>query len=139
MVSRGQTCTTGIVSDCTCSPRRMVIPTLLCLAVFSGETFDSTVSSSSTPSSSALPKAADLLGALDRLDSRRQECLCLDRDVARHGVPGGVRLLFATLLLRVFGDGGLFYLLPITAAATDVFENVSVALLGSTYDGAPTS
>ena len=43
------------------------------------------------------------------------------------------------MLRRVFGDGRRFYLLPIAGAATDVFENISIALLASTYDGAPTS
>ena len=35
-------------------------------------------------------------------------------------------------------DGPL-YLLPIAGAAADVFENISIALLASTYDGAPSS
>ena len=53
--------------------------------------------------------------------------------------PVAYGLLFALLLLRVFDRGRPFYLLPIAGAAADVFENLSIALLASTYDGAPTS
>ena len=44
---------------------------------------------------------------------------------------------FAFLLLRVFQDGRQFYRLPVAAAATEVFENISIALLRATHDGTP--
>ena len=92
----------------------------------------------------------DLDVGRDRLDgalARRVACIAGDRPRAVLGTdvsidmifPVAYGLLFALLLLRLFGDGRRFYLLPIAGAATDTFENLSIALLASTYDGAPSS
>ncbi len=53
--------------------------------------------------------------------------------------PIAYGLLLAVALLRLFGDARPFYLLPIAGAGADVFENISIALLAATYDGALSS
>ena len=83
-------------------------------------------------------QAAALFGALDRLDSRARAVYAWTEVSIDMIFPVAYGLLLALLLLRVFEDGR-FYLLPIAGAATDVFENISIALLASTYDGAPSS
>lgn len=84
-------------------------------------------------------QAADLFGALDRLDPRARAVYAWTEVSIDLVFPVAYGLLFGLLLLRVFEDGRWFYLLPIAAAAADVFENLCIALLASTYDGAPTS
>ena len=82
-------------------------------------------------------QAAALFGALDRIDSRARAVYAWTEVSIDMIFPVAYGLLFALLLFRVFENGRRFYLLPIAGAATDVFENVSIALLASTYDGAP--
>ena len=84
-------------------------------------------------------QAAALFGALDRLDSRARAVYAWTEVSIDMIFPVAYGLLLALLLLRVFEDGRRLYLLPIAGAATDVFENLSIALLASTYDGAPSS
>ena len=84
-------------------------------------------------------QAAALFGALDRLDSRARAVYAWTEVSIDLIFPVAYGLLLALLLLRLFEDGRPFYLLPLAAATTDVFENISIALLASTYDGAPTS
>lgn len=84
-------------------------------------------------------QAADLFGALDRLDSRARAVYVWTEVSIDMVFPVAYGLLFALLLLRLFEGGRRFYLLPIAGAAADVFENLSIAVLASTYDGAPTS
>ena len=84
-------------------------------------------------------QAAALFGALDRLDSRARAVYAWTEVSLDMVFPVTYGLLFALVLLRIFEDRRLFYLLPIAAAATDVSENISIALLASTYDGAPSS
>ena len=48
-------------------------------------------------------------------------------------------LLLALALLRLFGSGRPLYLLPIAGAVADVLENISIALLAATHDGAVSS
>ena len=84
-------------------------------------------------------QAAALFGALDGLDSRARAVYAWTEVSIDLIFPVAYGLLFAFLLLRVFGDGRRFYLLPIAGAAADVFENLSIALLASTYDGDPSS
>ena len=84
-------------------------------------------------------QAAALFGALDRFDSRARAVYAWTEVSIDLIFPVAYGLLFALLLLRVFDRGRPFYLLPIAGAAADVFENLSIALLASTYDGAPTS
>ena len=84
-------------------------------------------------------QAAALFGALDRLDPHARAVYAWTEVSIDLVFPVAYGLLFALLLLRAFEDGRRFYLLPIAGAATDVFENISIALLASTYDGAPSS
>ena len=84
-------------------------------------------------------QAAALFGALDRLDSRARVVYAWTEVSIDLIFPVAYGLLFALLLLRVFDRGRPFYLLPIAGAVADVLENLSVALLASTYDGATTS
>ncbi len=84
-------------------------------------------------------QAAALFAALDRLDSRARAVYAWTEVSLDMIFPVAYGLLLALVLLRLFEDGRPFYLLPIVAAATDVFENISIAWLVSTYDGAPSS
>ncbi len=84
-------------------------------------------------------QADALFGALDRLDPRARAVYAWTEVSLDMVFPVAYGLLLALILLRIFEDGRPFYLLPIAAAATDVFENISIALLASTYDAAPSS
>ena len=84
-------------------------------------------------------QAAALFGALDRLDARARAVYAWTEVSVDLIFPVAYGLLLALALLRLFGNGRPFYLLPIAGAVADVFENVSIALLASTYDGAPSS
>ena len=124
--------------------RRVVIPTvlaaLLCLAGFQwrdarlGDLELLDTRQWYTPE-----QAAALFGALDRLDSSARAVYAWTEVSIDMVFPVAYGLLFAFLLLRVFDEGRRFYLLPIAGAVTDVFENLSIALLASTYDGVPSS
>ena len=83
-------------------------------------------------------QAAALFGALDRLDSRARAVYARTEVSIDMIFPAAYGLLFALLLLSLFGDRRRFYLLPIAGATADVFENLSITLLASTYDGDPT-
>ena len=124
--------------------RRVVIPTvlvvLLCVAGF--EWRDARLGGLElldTRQWYTPEQAADLFRALDRLDPRARAVYAWTEVSIDLIFPVAYGLLFALLLLRVFEDGRRFYLLPIAGAAADVFENLSIALLASTYDGAPSS
>ena len=84
-------------------------------------------------------EAAALFGALDRLDPRARAVYAWTEVSVDLVFPAAYGLLLALALLRLFGNGRPFYLLPIAGAAADVFENVSIALLAVTYAGAPSS
>ena len=123
--------------------RRVVIPTvlvvLLCVAGF--EWRDARLGGLELLDTRQwyTPEQADsLFAALDRLDPRARAVYAWTEVSIDLIFPVAYGLLFALLLLCLFKHGRPFYLLPIAAAATDVFENISVALLASTYDGAPT-
>jgi len=124
--------------------RRAVIPTLLialfCLAGF--EWRDARLGGLElldTRQWYTPEQAAALFGALDRLDSRARAVYAWTEVSIDLIFPAAYGLLFAVLLLRLFGDRRRFYLLPIAGAAADVCENLSIALLASTYGGTPTS
>ena len=124
--------------------RRVVIPTmlvaLLCMAAF--EWRDARLGGLElldTRQWYTPEQADDLFGALDRLDSRARAVYAWTEVSLDMVFPVAYGLLFALLLLRLFGDGRRFYLLPIAGAAADALENLSIALLASTYDGAPSS
>jgi len=84
-------------------------------------------------------QAAALFGALDRLDPRARAVYAWTEVSVDLVFPAAYGLLLALALLRLFGNGRPLYLLPVTGAVADVFENVSIALLAATYDGAPSS
>ena len=84
-------------------------------------------------------QAADLFGTLDRLDSSARAVYAWTEVSIDLIFPVAYGLLFALLLLCLFTDGRRYYLLPIAGAVADVLENLSIALLASTYDGAPSS
>lgn len=123
--------------------RRVVIPTVLtalfCVAVFRWrdarlgglELLD-------TRQWYTPEQAAALFGALDRLDPRARAVYAWTEVSVDLVFPLAYGLLLALALLRLF-DARSFYLLPIAGAAADVLENISIALLAATYDGAPSS
>ena len=124
--------------------RRVVIPTLLaallCLATF--EWRDARLGGLElldTRQWYTPEQAAALFGALDRLDSRARAVYAWTEVSIDMIFPAAYGLLFALLLLSLFGDRRRFYLLPIAGATADVFENISIAVLAFTYDGDPTS
>ncbi len=124
--------------------RRVVIPTmlaaLLCVAGF--EWRDARLGGLElldTRQWYTPEQAASLFGALDRLDPRARAVYAWTEVSIDMVFPVAYGLLFALVLLRLFGAGRPFYLLPIAGAAADFFENLSIALLASTYDGAPSS
>ena len=80
-----------------------------------------------------------LFGALDRLDPRARAVYAWTEVSVDLIFPVAYGLLLALALLPLFGDGRPFYLLPIAGAVADVFENISIALLAATYDGALSS
>ena len=124
--------------------RRVVIPTvlaaLLCLAGFEWrEARLGGLELLDTRQWYTPEQAAALFGALDRLDSRARAVYAWTEVSIDMIFPVAYGLLFALLLLRLFGDRRRFCLLPIAGATADVFENLSIALLATTYDGAPAS
>ena len=77
--------------------------------------------------------------ALDRLDSRARAVYAWTEVSIDLIFPVAYGLLFAFLLLRVFGDERRFICCRSPGAAANVFENLSIALLASTYAGGPSS
>ncbi len=122
--------------------RRVVIPTMLvalfCVAGFEwrGARLDG-LELLDTRQWYTPEQAASLFGALDRLDPRARAVYAWTEVSIDMVFPVAYGLLFALVLLRLFGAGRPFYLLPIAGAAADVFENISIALLAWTHDGAP--
>ena len=84
-------------------------------------------------------QAAALFGALDRLDPRARAVYAWTEVSVDLLFPVAYGLLLALALLRLFGDARPLYLLPVAGAVADVCENISIALLAATYDGAPSS
>lgn len=84
-------------------------------------------------------QAATLFRALDRLDPRARAVYAWTEVSVDLIFPVAYGLLLALALLRLFGNGRPVYLLPIAGAVADVLENVSIALLAATYDGAVSS
>ena len=84
-------------------------------------------------------QAAALFGALDRLDPRARAVYARTEVSVDLIFPVAYGLLLALALLRLYENGRPFYLLPLAGAVADVVENISIALLVATYDGAPSS
>ena len=84
-------------------------------------------------------QAAALFGALDRLDPRARAVYAWTEVSVDVLFPVAYGLLLALALLRLYGNGRWLYLLPLAGGVADVFENISIALLAATFDGAPSS
>ena len=84
-------------------------------------------------------QAAALFGALDRLDPSARAVYAWTEVTVDLIFPVAYGLLLALALLRLFGSGRPLYLLPIAGAVADVLENISIAVLAATYDGAVSS
>ena len=124
--------------------RRVVVPTvlaaLLCLAAFQWRDARlGGIELLDTRQWYTPEQAAALFGALDRLDPCARAVYAWTEVSVDLVFPVAYGLLLALALLRLFGDVRPLYLLPIAGAVADVFENISIALLAATYDGAPSS
>lgn len=84
-------------------------------------------------------QAARLFAALDQLDPRARAVYAWTEVSVDLVFPVAYGLLLALALLRLFANGRPLYLLPLVGAVADVVENLSIALLAATYDGAPSS
>ena len=84
-------------------------------------------------------QAAALFGAIERLDPRARAVYAWSEVSVDLVFPVAYGLLLALALLRLYGNGRPFYLLPLAGAVADVFENISIALLAATYAGGPSS
>lgn len=81
--------------------------------------------------------AAALFDALDGLNAGARAFYALTALTIDMVFPVCYGLLFAVLLFRLFRGGAPLYLLPLALAAADVLENVTVAALVLSHDGAP--
>lgn len=82
-------------------------------------------------------EAADLFDALDRLDASASVVYATTALTVDMVFPASYGLLFAILLFHLFRGGAPLYLLPLVLAVADVLENVAVAALALSHDGAP--
>ena len=82
-------------------------------------------------------EAAALFDALDRLDASARVVYATTALTIDMVFPASYGLLFAILLFRLFRGAAPLYLLPLALASADVLENVTVAVLALSHDGAP--
>jgi len=85
-------------------------------------------------------EAAALFDALDRLDASARAVYATTALTIDMVFPASYGLLFAVLLFllfRLFRGGAPLYLLPLAVALADALENVTVAALALSHDGAP--
>ena len=82
-------------------------------------------------------EAAALFDALDRLDASARVVYATTALTIDMLFPASYGLLFAVLLFRLFRGGAPLYLLPLALALADALENITVAALALSYDGAP--
>ncbi|MYF83520.1 MAG: hypothetical protein F4176_05145 [Acidimicrobiia bacterium] len=82
-------------------------------------------------------EAAALLDALDRLDASARAVYATTALTIDMVFPASYGLLFAVLLFWLFRGGAPLYLLPLAVALADALENVTVAVLALSHDGAP--
>ena len=81
--------------------------------------------------------AAALFNALDQLDASARVVYATTALTIDMVFPASYGLLFAILLFRLFRGGPPLFLLPLMVAAADALENVTVAALALSHDGAP--
>ena len=82
-------------------------------------------------------EAAALFDALDRLETSARVVYATTALTIDMVFPACYGLLFAILLYRLFRGGAPLYLLPFALASADALENVTVAALALSHDGAP--
>ena len=82
-------------------------------------------------------EAAALFDALDRLDGNARAVYATTALTIDMVFPASYGLLLAVLLLRMFRDGAPLYLLPMAVALADGLENITIAVLALSHDGAP--
>ncbi len=82
-------------------------------------------------------EAVALFAALDRLDSSARVVYATTALTIDMVFPVSYGVLFAVMLFRLFQGGAPLYLLPLGLALADVLENVTIAALALSYDGAP--
>ena len=82
-------------------------------------------------------EAAALFDALNQLDGSGRVLYGMTALTIDMVFPASYGLLFAALLFSLFRDGAQLYLLPLAVALADVLENITVAALVLSYDGAP--
>ncbi len=84
-------------------------------------------------------EAAALFDALDGLDAGARVAYATTALTVDMVFPASYGLLFAILLFQLFRGGAPLYLLPLALALADVMENVTVAVLALSHDGAPST
>ncbi|MYD90031.1 MAG: hypothetical protein F4Y08_06790 [Caldilineaceae bacterium SB0662_bin_9] len=82
-------------------------------------------------------EAAALFNDLERLDANARAFYATTALTIDMVFPVCYGLLFAVLLFRLFRSGAPLYLLPLALATADVLENITVAVLALSHDGAP--
>ncbi|MDE2904350.1 MAG: hypothetical protein OXP73_15135 [Chloroflexota bacterium] len=82
-------------------------------------------------------EAAALFDALDQLDASARVVYATTALTIDMVFPASYGLLFAILLYRLFQGEAPLYLLPLALALADALENVTVAALALSHDGAP--
>ena len=78
-----------------------------------------------------------LFDALDRHDAGARAVYAWTEVSLDMAFLAAYGLLFAILLLRLFGNRVPVYLVPLALAFADALENITVAALAASYDGAP--
>ena len=81
--------------------------------------------------------AAALFDALDQLDASARTVYAATALTIDMVFPASYGLLLAVLLFRLLRGGARLYLLPLAVALADALENITVAVLALSHDGAP--
>ena len=82
-------------------------------------------------------EAAALFDALNQLDGSARAVYAITALTIDLVFPASYGLLFAVLLSWLFRGGAPLHLLPLALSMADVLENVTVAVLAFSYNGAP--
>ena len=82
--------------------------------------------------------AAALFDDLDQLDTSARAVYATTALTIDMVFPVCYGALFAVLLLRLLRDGPPLYLLAVATALADALENIAIAALALSHDGAPT-
>ena len=83
--------------------------------------------------------AADLFDALDQFDASARAVYAATALTIDMVFPASYGLLLAVLLFWLFRGGARLYLLPLATALADALENITVAVLALSHDGAPSA